>query len=105
MSVRIGLHSRLRFGQFVSVGGYEFWDVLDLPDIPTQSSDITHEVVSGDRIDLIAEKWYGDPVLWWVIAAANNMELLPTQLTEGTILRIPAPGFILHDFFNRSSVR
>jgi nucleoid-associated protein YgaU len=98
-------HSRLRFGQFIAIDGFNFWDVLDLPEIPEKPSDITYQVQSGDRIDVLAEKFYGDPILWWVIAIANGLEILPTQLTEGSILRIPAPGYILHDFFTKNSVR
>ncbi|MGY2012120.1 LysM peptidoglycan-binding domain-containing protein [Nocardia gipuzkoensis] len=51
-----------------------------------------HEVVEGDRLDLIAARWYGDPELWWRIADANP-SAHPDELTGqiGRRLRITAP--------------
>jgi len=50
-----------------------------------------HEVVQGDRLDLIAARWYGDPQLWWRIADANPCSH-PDELTRvGRRLRITAP--------------
>lgn len=50
-----------------------------------------HEVVEGDRLDLIAARWYGDPELWWRIADANPCAH-PDELTAqiGRRLRITA---------------
>jgi len=54
------------------------------PNIPLSSSD-TYVVTSiGDRLDLLAYRFYSDTELWWVIAAANN------NATNG--LLFPAPG-------------
>ena len=101
MSVDIPLRSRLQFADLVSYDGVEFWDLLDLSDVPIQSDDIFHTVIQLDRIDSIATKYYGDPVLWWVIAAANDLELVPTSIYEGQTLRIPAPRYILQELFQR----
>ena len=51
-----------------------------------------HEVVEGDRLDLIAARWYGDPELWWRIVDANPCGH-PDELTAtiGRRLRITAP--------------
>jgi nucleoid-associated protein YgaU len=48
-----------------------------------------HQVASSDRIDLLAEHYYGDPLLWWNIADANPEILSWTVLTPGQIIRIP----------------
>ena len=41
------------------------------------------------RLDVLANKYYADPSLWWVIAMANNiMDGLET-VKLGTVLRIP----------------
>jgi len=45
------------------------------------------------RLDLIAEQAYRDPQLFWIIAAANEIED-PFNVPEGTILRIPSIDFI-----------
>ena len=101
MSVSIVDHSRLRLGEFTSSDGVEFWDVLDLPTIPVQTDDLQYTVLSSDRIDRIAYKFYGDPVLWWVVALANDLELLPTALYGGQLLRIPAPRYVLQELFQK----
>lgn len=41
-----------------------------------------------DRLDLIANKFYGDPSLWWFIAKQNHWED-PTIVPPDTLLQIP----------------
>ena len=83
----------------------EFWDLLDLPEIIVQSDDLQYTVLGFDRIDQLSYKFYGSPVLWWVIAAANNMELLPNALYIGQVLRIPAPRYVLQQLFQKANVK
>ena len=47
-----------------------------------------HYWTSGDRYWKLANKYYGDPKLWWVIARWN---FAPTEshLSEGEEIRIP----------------
>ena len=42
----------------------------------------------GDRLDILAQKYYGDVNLWWYIAKANNLKFM--TLPIGTRLRIPS---------------
>jgi hypothetical protein len=51
-----------------------------------------YTVQPGDRIDLVAARLLGDPLLYWLIADANDA-MDPSQLcrTAGRKLRIPAP--------------
>jgi hypothetical protein len=62
------------------------------PNIPLSSLDSYVVTTVGDRLDLLAYRFYQDVELWWVIAAANNNVtkglLFPTP---GTQLRIPSP--------------
>jgi nucleoid-associated protein YgaU len=94
VSVRIRNNSRLQMTDLLTVDGVEFWDTVVFPSIPTSDADVYHEVRAGDRIDNLANHYYSDPVLWWVIAVANDLELLPTELMEGKVLRIPAIAVI-----------
>lgn len=56
-----------------------------------------HLVHQGDRLDLLAYRYYGDPTKWWVVADANRdllpVEQLPFALLEGDMvgayLKIP----------------
>ena len=43
-----------------------------------------------DRLDLLANKYYGDRSLWWVIAVANNINDASFYVKEGLQLRIPS---------------
>ena len=63
---------------------------------PPQPEDLTqvreHVVVDGDRLDLLAARYLGDPEQFWRIADANRA-LRPDELTEkvGRRLRITLP--------------
>lgn len=41
------------------------------------------------RLDHIANKYYGNPAYWWVIANANNIFDAFDEIKIGTVLRIP----------------
>ena len=56
--------------------------------IPESDTDIYVITQHGDRLDLLANEYYGDPHLWWYIAKANNLTFM--TLPVGTKLRIPA---------------
>lgn len=101
MTVRVSKTSRLRFGKLLYVGAIECWEVLDLPKITPQADDLLYTVKDQDRIDLLATKFYGDPVLWWIIAAANDLEILPTHLNTGDQLTIPSPRYVTQVLFSR----
>lgn len=105
MAAKIRKFSRLRFGTLLNVDGFEFWEVLDLPSIPEQPDDLTHRIGQNDRIDLLAAQFYKDARLWWVIAVANGMEILPTDFDLGQVIRIPSPRFVRQVLFKRARVR
>lgn len=52
-----------------------------------------HVVGAGERPDLLAQRYFGDPGQWWQIADANPV-LDPRELTEeaGRIIGIPIAG-------------
>jgi len=60
------------------------------PNIPLSENDVYVVTTTGDRLDSLANSYYNDPTLWWIIAAANNNAtkgaLYPVP---GTQLRIP----------------
>lgn len=41
-----------------------------------------HTVQEGDRLDLLAYKYYGDPTKWWQINDANPEPSFPTELLD-----------------------
>ena len=61
------------------------------PEIPLSSTDIYVLTDFGDRLDLLANQFYNDVTLYWIIAAANpnKVSFGSLFLNEGTQLRIP----------------
>jgi nucleoid-associated protein YgaU len=56
---------------------------------------------AGDRLDLLANKYYGDQTKWWIIATANNINDATFYLESGIQLRIPMDtNKILNDLQN-----
>tara|TARA_Y100000593_G_C4098562_1_gene232077 strand:+ start:68 stop:361 length:294 start_codon:yes stop_codon:yes gene_type:complete len=56
--------------------------------VPESESDVWVMTQDGDRLDLLADQYYGDSQLWWFIARANNLK--SNNIPMGTTLRIPA---------------
>lgn len=54
--------------------------------IPALESNVLHTVKGGDRLDLLAYKYYGDTTKWWQISDANPEWAFPVDLLETTPL-------------------
>ena len=71
-----------------------FWGTFDNAPIPARDDDIDHKVAQGDRVDRLAERYYGNRLLWWVIAQKNNLDQPSVELWEGRMLVIPSPVYV-----------
>jgi nucleoid-associated protein YgaU len=62
------------------------------PGSANYSTVATHTVRQGDRLDLLAAKYLGDPLIYWLICDANGA-IRPEQLVEtpGKTLNITMP--------------
>lgn len=63
-----------------------------MPTIVPSQTDIYIITTVGDRLDLLAHKYYGDVSYWWIIAQANvesNVGKGTMVLPVGIQLRIP----------------
>lgn len=60
------------------------------PKIEPKNTDFYIIATAGDRLDLLANLYYKDPSMWWVIAVANNLNDANFFVEVGTQLRIPA---------------
>ena len=61
------------------------------PRIPIKNSDVFITPTYGDRLENLANEYYQDPSLWWIIAQANGIKgftALYTKNFKGQ-LRIP----------------
>jgi|TARA_R110000737_G_scaffold229746_2_gene243318 phage tail protein X len=69
------------------------------PKIERSVSDIYIITRSGDRLDLLASKYYGDQTLWWIIAIANNLGRSGLIVPPAKQIRIPTDvASILNDY-------
>ena len=59
------------------------------PPIPLTNSDQFIQTKVGTRLDNLAQVYYGDSTLWWIIAKANGIKGF-TSLKSNTRLRIPS---------------
>lgn len=83
--------NRYEVGYQLSDGTY-LWDTFQIrPDIPTSDDDLFHDLTAGEvgTLDTVANYYYGNVTLWWVIAVANGV-LNPLRIPAGTRLRIPS---------------
>lgn len=48
-----------------------------------------HRVIAGERLDQLAYKYYGDPLLYWLICDANDAIFPEDLMVPGRVLRIP----------------
>ena len=60
-----------------------------VPNIPIKDSDVFVYPICGDRLDTIANRFYNDPSLWWIVAKANNIGEGRIGLDMEKKLRIP----------------
>jgi nucleoid-associated protein YgaU len=62
------------------------------PGAPNFATVAQHTVRQGDRLDLLAAKYLGDPLIFWLICDANGA-IRPDDLvqTPGTTLNITMP--------------
>jgi hypothetical protein len=49
---------------------------------------VDHVLSRGERLDSIANTYYGEPELWWVIAMSNRI-VDPFSISPGMTLRVP----------------
>lgn len=67
----------------------KYFESTIYPKIKPTDEDIYIITTQSDRLDLLANKYYGDKNLWWVIATANNLNDASLHIEPGTQLRLP----------------
>ena len=71
--------------------GVKYYKSNFYPEIPEDENDIYVETEFGDRSELLANQFYNDASLYWIISAANPNKVSFDSLfiPIGTQLRIP----------------
>jgi len=95
MDVNIDQNSWLNLTDLLQSGQYIFWDQTEYPEVPLTDDDVYIQLSAqqAKRIDLLAYDTYGDPVLFWIIMIANNIDY-PAQMYEGMTIRLPSQDTI-----------
>jgi len=69
--------------------GKQYRTTTVYPETPISENDYYIITTAGDRYDTLADQFYSDHTLWWVIASANNSERASLIVEPGIQLRIP----------------
>ena len=69
-----------------------YYKSLKYPEIPLSANNLYVITTSGDRLDLLANEYYQDIGLWWIISTANPDVIRRDsfRLKPGIEIRIPA---------------
>jgi hypothetical protein len=65
-----------------------------IPYFDKSDNDVYVITDTSDRLDLLANQFYGDSTAWPIIASANNIGLGTLNIEAGKQLRIPEPNNI-----------
>lgn len=72
-------------------GGRRYRSNPIYPDIPVSANDIYLIATAEDRYDILAQIYYGDSSLWWILSTANSSSNRASIYPEpGTQIRIPS---------------
>ena len=88
-----------------SPSGKQMYKTVRYPEVPRSIEDTYIYTTIGDRFDTLAQEYYEDSSLWWVISIANST-LTQNSLTPklGSQIRIPsniAPILAEYEVINR----
>lgn len=86
-----------------NINNISYYKGKKYPQIPLSEDDVYVITTIGDRLDILANTYYNDPTLWWVISMANSNVLKTDSLfiIPGTQIRIPTNlGNILQQYEN-----
>ncbi|OUU64334.1 MAG: hypothetical protein CBC24_07365 [Candidatus Pelagibacter sp. TMED64] len=69
--------------------GKRYYSPIIVKEIPFRDSDLYIYPFPDDRFDTLAQRYYGDSNLWWVIAKANHLSDGKIGVDPEKKMRIP----------------
>ena len=84
---------------FKDDNGKQYLNRIEYPVIPIRDSDIFIRGVFGQTFMNLADQYYGDKDLWWIIARANN-QADSIYMIPGKEYRIPQDTGLIFQEFN-----
>ena len=81
------------------VEGKRIRNTVRYPEIPLNEDDWYVISSKWDRYDILAQQFYGDSSLWWIISSANEtLKQNSLVIPEGIQIRIPTnPSNIINE--------
>ena len=86
-----------------STEGKQYRTTTVYPDTPISENDYYVITTAGDRYDTLAQQFYNDYTLWWIIAAANNSQRASLMVEAGIQLRIPTDVDTIISNYNKAN--
>jgi len=83
--------------------GLEYIKNVIYPEIPPSDQDYYVITTGGDRYDTLAQQFYNDSSLWWIIASANTSERASLMVQPGVQIRIPADKTRILQLYNENN--
>jgi hypothetical protein len=72
------------------INGKEAYVTSRYPEVPLSENDIYVYTTQGDRFDILAQQYYKNSSLWWVISIANT-----GNAGAGTLVSLPQNSLIV----------
>tara|TARA_B100000927_G_scaffold289680_1_gene286762 strand:+ start:1970 stop:2269 length:300 start_codon:yes stop_codon:yes gene_type:complete len=73
-----------------STTGKKMFKTVRYPEVPKSFDDVYVYTTEGDRFDTLAQQYYGDSSLWWIISITNeNLTQNSLYPPVGSQIRIP----------------
>lgn len=93
------------------INGKTVYKTSRYPEVPLSENDLYVISSQGDRFDILAQQYYNDSSLWWIISIANTgnagegtLPVLPQNsliIPEGVQIRIPNNPLQIYNLFNQ----
>lgn len=71
------------------------------PEVKPTADDLYIVSSIGDRYDTLAQTFYGDARLWWIIASANKFNKASLVIEPGLQIRIPSDKLQAIEAYNQ----
>ncbi len=86
--------------------GNMYFSLRKMIEAQKRTNDIFHTVVSGDRYDSIAWRYWMDPNLWWIVADyairdGHRILFDFEDLEPGMVLRLPSMAYVQANIINK----
>jgi hypothetical protein len=115
MAVAIDPASYLIFSSLVNVDGIAFWELPTFPELLPQTDDLFITIGQSEygeindsseylRIDLLSNRIYGTPQLWWILALRNNIEVVPSGFKLNDRIVAPSPKYVFQEILPKVAV-